>query len=111
MSAIGNLTRWAVVVLAVLAVGRPAGASDPEPAFAKGTTIFGLQVGGGVHNNIEEHGTVSDISFVNFTPRVSHLFFSPFGSGLLRSAFERGPARWGPSYLPPQESTAEGLKV
>ena len=111
MSAIGNLTRWAVVVLAVLAVVRPAAAYDPETAFAKGTTIFGLQVGGGVHNNIEEHGTVSDISFVNFTPRVSHLFFSPFGSGLLRSALEPGLEGWFQYYLSPKESTAEGLKV
>src|SRR4026208_506334 len=106
MSAIGNLTRWAVVVLAVLAVVRPAAPYDPPTAFAKGTTLFGLQGGGGVHNNIEEHGTVSDISFVNFTPRVSHLFFSPFGSGLLRSAFEPGPAGWVSYYLAPKETSA-----
>ena len=114
MTAIGAPRQWgqvALVVLAVLALVRPAAAYDAEAAFAKGTTIFGLQVGGGVHNNIEEHATVSDISFVNFTPRVSHLFFSPFGSGLLRSAFEPGLEGWFQYYLSPKESTAEGLKL
>jgi opacity protein-like surface antigen len=111
MSAIGTPTRWGLVILVVLALARPAAAYDAETAFAKGTMIFGLQVGGGVHNNIEEQATVSDISFVNFTPRVSYLFFPPFGSGLLRSAFEPGLEGWFQYYLSPKESTAEGLKL
>ena len=78
------------VGLAVLAPARPAPAFDPEVAFARGTTIVGLQIGGGAANNVEGHRTVSDISFLTVTPRVSHLFFSPFGSGLFRSAFEPG---------------------
>jgi hypothetical protein len=99
------------MLLMVLSLVQPAAAYDPEAAFAKGTTIFGLQVGGGVHNNIEEQRTVSDISFVNFTPRVSHLFFSPFGSGLLRSAFEPGLEGWFQYYGSPESATAAGLKL
>jgi hypothetical protein len=112
MRAIGEPTRWVMaLVLGMLALVRPAAAYDPEEAFAKGTTVFGLQIGGGVHNNIEEQRVVSDISFVNFTPRVSHLFFSPFGSGLLRSAFEPGLEGWFQYYVSPESATAAGLKL
>jgi hypothetical protein len=111
MRPIKNPRQWGLVLLAVLSLVRPATAFDPEAAFAKGTTIFGLQVGGGVHSNIEEKAFVSDISFVNFPPRVSHLFFSPFGSGLLRSAFEPGLEGWFQYYLSPESATAEGLKL
>jgi len=101
----------AAATLAVLALARPAPAYDPEVAFAKGTTIVGLQVGGGAANNVEGHRTVSDISFVNVTPRISHLFFAPFGSGWLRSAFEPGLEGWFQYYLSPNESVAAGLKL
>jgi opacity protein-like surface antigen len=99
------------VVLAVLAVARPVPAFDSEAPFARGTTIFSLQVGGGVANNIERHRTVSDISFLTATPRVSHLFFEPFGSGLLRSAVEPGVEGWFQYYLSPKQATAEGVKL
>jgi hypothetical protein len=101
----------AAVVLAVLALVYPMAAFDPEATLAKGTTVFGLQVGGGVANNIEGHRTLSDISFLNAAPRVSYLFFSPFGSGLLRSALEPGVEGWFQYYLSPNEATAEGLKL
>ncbi|HUM15500.1 MAG TPA: acyloxyacyl hydrolase [Candidatus Nitrosotalea sp.] len=102
---------WGMVVLTMLALVRPATAFDPEATFAKGTTIFGVQVGGGAANNVENQRTVSDISFVNLTPRVSHLFFAPFGSGLLRSAVEPGLEGWFQYYLSPESSTAQGLKL
>src|SRR5262249_37924266 len=57
------------------------------------------------------HRTVSDISFVNLTPRVSYLFFSPFGSGWLRSAFEPGLEGWFQQYLSPESASAQGLKL
>ena len=101
----------AAVVLAVLALVYPAAAFDPEVTFAKGTTVFGLQARGGVASNIEGHRTLSEISFLNATPRVSHLLFSPFGSGLLRSALEPGVEGWFQYYLSPNEATAEGLKL
>ena len=101
----------AVVMLAVLALVCPAAGFDPEATFAKGATVFGLQVGGGVANSIEGHRTLSDISFLNATPRVSYLLFSPFGSGLLRSALEAGVEGWFQYYLSPNEATAEGLKL
>ena len=101
----------ATVVLAVLALVKPEAAYDPEATIAKGPTVFGLQVGGGVANNIEGHRTLSDISFLNAAPRVSYLFFSPFGSGLLRSALEPGVEGWFQYYLSPNEATAEGLKL
>ena len=101
----------AAVALAVLAVVCPGPAFDAEAAFARGTMIFGLQVGGGAANHIEDHRTLSDISFVNVSPRVSYLLLSPFGSGLLRSAVEPGVEGWFQYYLSPKEATAEGLKL
>ncbi len=91
--------------------GAPGAGLDPEATFARGTTIFGLQVGGGSANNVEGHRTVSDIAFLTATPRVSYLFFSPFGSGLLRSALEPGIEGWFQYYLSPHEATAQGIKV
>ena len=96
----------AAAALAVLALVRPVPAYDPEVVFARGTTIFGLQVGGGAANNVEGHRTVSDIAFLTATPRVSHLFFSPFESGLLRSAAEPGIEGWFQYYLSPKAATA-----
>lgn len=101
----------AAITLAVLALARPAPAFDPEATFARGTTIFGLQVGGGAANNAEGHRRVSDIGFLTATPRVSRLFFSPFGSGILRSAVEPGIEGWFQYYLSPHEATAQGIKV
>ena len=101
----------AAAALAVLALVCPATAYDPEATFARGTTVFGLQVGGGAANNLEGHRTVSDISFLTVTPRVSYLFFNPFGSGLLRSAVEPGVEGWFQYYFSPHEATAQGLKL
>lgn len=106
--------RWqwaALAATAVLCLARPAPAYDPEATFARGTTIFGLQIGGGAANNVEGHRYVSDISFITETPRLSYLFFSPFGSGLLRSAFEPGLEGWFQQYLSPHSATAQGLKL
>lgn len=103
----------AAAVLAVLALvpARSSPAFDPEVTFAKGTTIFGLQVGGGAANNVERQRTVSDISFITVTPRASHLFFAPFGRGLLRGALEPGLEGWLQYYRSPRSATAEGLKL
>jgi hypothetical protein len=106
--------RWqwaALAATAVLSLARPAPAYDPEATFARGTTIFGLQIGGGAANNVEGHRYVSDISFITETPRLSYLFFSPFGSGPLRSAFEPGLEGWFQQYLSPHSATAQGLKL
>lgn len=85
---------------------------DADSAFAAGTTILGLQVGGGVQNNIaEDPPPISGISFLNVTPRLSYLFFPPFGSGWLRSAIEPGMEGWFQYYLEPRTFTAEGLKA
>jgi len=113
MTTMGKAKWWgmaAMTALAVLSLVRPAPAYDAEAAFARGTTIFGLQIGGGAANNFEGHRTVSDISFISATPRVSYLFFSPFGAGWLRSAVEPGIEGWFQYYLSP-DSTAEGLKL
>ncbi len=112
MSESGRRGWWAALsMLATLAVAPPVRAYDPEATFARGTTIFGLQVGGGAANDLEDHRTVTDISFVNVTPRVSYLFFSPFGSGWLRSALEPGLEGWYQHYLSPNSASAEGLKL
>lgn len=107
------MRRVAVVAVVVAICGGPsiAAAFDTEAEFAKGTKIFGLQIGGGDQNNIEGHRTISGISFVNFTPRFSYLPFEPFGSGWLRSAFEPGLEAFFQYYLEPETFTAEGLKI
>ena len=109
-------TNWgrrvvAAAALAMLAGARLAAAYDPDVTFARGTTIVGLQVGGGAATNVEGHRTLSDISFVNATPRVSHPFFSPFGSGLLRSAVEPGLEGWVQYYVSPDKASAQGRKL
>src|ERR1700741_976431 len=101
----------AAAALAVLVTVGAASAYDPEVAFARGTTVFGLQIGGGAASNIEGHRTVSDISFLTATPRISYLFFAPFRSGRLRSAGEPGLEGWFQYYISPKEATAEGLKL
>jgi len=108
-----GLRTWGVVgALLLLGVVPGAGAAfDADAEFAEGTTILGLQIGGGVQNNVERHGFISGISFLNFTPRLSYLPFEPFGSGWLRSALEPGLEGWFQYYLVPQVATAEGLKV
>jgi lipid A 3-O-deacylase len=106
--------RWlgiAVTMMVVLASVRPASAYDAEAAFARGMTIVGLQVGGGAASNVEDHRTVSDISFLNLTPRVSYLLFAPFGSGWFRGALEPGLEGWFQYYRSPDSATAEGLKL
>ncbi len=100
-----------MVMMVVPAPACLTAAFDPEATFAKGTMIFGLQLEGGVANNIEGHRTLSDVSFLNATPRVSSLLVPPFGSGLLRSALEPGVEGWFQYYLSPREATAEGLEV
>jgi len=84
---------------------------DADAAFAKGTTILGVQIGGGAQNNVERHTFLSGISFLDFTPRLSYLPFQPFGSGWLRSAVEPGLEGWFQYYLEPDTATAEGLKA
>jgi opacity protein-like surface antigen len=86
-------------------------AFDTEAEFTRGTKVFGLQIGGGEQHNMEGQRTISDISFLNFTPRFSYLPFPPFGSGLLRSAVEPGLEGWFQDYLSPEQATAEGLKL
>jgi hypothetical protein len=89
----------------------PAAAFDPDGTFARDTVIFSLQAGGGAQNNVEGHGRLSDISFVNFTPRLSWLPFDPIGSGWAHGAFEAGLEGWFQYYMEPHEATAEGLKA
>jgi lipid A 3-O-deacylase PagL len=95
----------------VVTAGAPAVAFDADAEFAKGTTVLGLQVGGGAQNNIAGDPSITGISFLTFSPRLSYLPFEPFGSGWLRSAIEPGLEGWFQYYLEPRGPTAEGLKV
>jgi len=99
-----------VFVVAGLAPGTVA-AFDAGSEFAKGTVIAGVQIGGGVQNNIANDPATSGISYLNLTPRVSYLPLAPFGRGLLKSALEPGLEGWFQYYLEPRVFTAEGLKV
>ncbi len=109
------LGRGVVAVVAIVTAVwlAPAGAAafDPDGSFAQDTVIFSLQAGGGTQSNVEGHGRTSDISFLNFTSRLSWLPFGPVGSGGLHGAFEPGLEGWFQYYLDPREATAEGLKA
>jgi lipid A 3-O-deacylase len=100
-----------LVVLATAAAPMAASAFDAEQEFAQGTKAIGLSLGGGAQNNVENHGRLSGMSFINFNPRFSYFFFEPFGPGILRGAFESGLEGWFQYYLSPDEATAEGLKL
>jgi hypothetical protein len=100
-----------VTLLVVTSLPAAALAFDAEQEFARGTKAFGLSFGGGAQNNVEGHGRLSGISFVNFNPRLSYFFFEPIGPSILRGAFETGLEGWFQYYLSPKEATAEGLKL
>lgn len=93
------------------ATGGYAAAFDPEPEFAKGTTIVGAQVNGGVQANIQHMHSMSDITFVGFQPRLSYLPFEPFGASWYAAALEPGLEGWFQYYLHPQKAAAGGLKA
>jgi len=107
-SGLGTRTCWAVV-LVFCWVGVVA-AADPAEEFSRGTKIFSFQVGGGAQNNVENHRTISGISFVNVTPRLSLLPWDPIGSGFWKGSVETGLEPWFQYYLEPKTATAEGLK-
>lgn len=88
-----------------------AAATDPAEEFSKGTKIFSFQVGGGAQNNVENHGRLSDIRFVNVTPRLSLLPVDPIGSGFWKGSVETGLEPWFQYYLEPKTATAEGMKA
>lgn len=97
----------------VLAMAIPAAALafDPAAEFARGTWIGGVQLGGGVQNNVERHDRTSGVSFLNVTPRFSLLPWDPVGPGWLRGSFEVGLEGWFQYYLEPDGATATGLKA
>ena len=100
---------WAVVgIFCWLGV---AAAADPAEEFSRGTKIIGLQFGGGVQNNVENHRTISGISFVNVEPRFSLLPFDPIGSGILKGSLETGIEPFFQYYLTSEQATAEGMKA
>ena len=108
--------RLAVVLVTLGCWAGAAMAADPAEEFKRGTKIFSLEVGGGASNNVEGHRTVlgaplSDISFVNFAPRLSVLPLDPIGPGFLRGSLETGLEGWFQYYLGPSTATAEGVKV
>jgi len=107
--------RWRLVLAAALLAlpAAPAAASafDIEEELSKGTIGAGFSFGGGVQNNVENHGFISGISFVDFNPRLTYFFFNPIGSGFYRGAFETGFEGWFQYYLTPEQATAEGLKI
>ena len=86
-------------------------ASDVETEFAPGTTIVGVQVGGGAQNNVEGERTISDLSFLSVMSRLSYLPIAPFGAGWLRSALEPGLEGWLQYYRKPGAPSAQGLKA
>ena len=113
MSARSSVATWNVLGVVLLCGMLPsvAAAVDADREFGRGTTILGLQVGGGVQNNIARDPPITGISFVNVTPRLSYLPFEPFGSGVLRSAIEPGIEGWFQFYVEPRFFTAQGAKV
>jgi lipid A 3-O-deacylase len=86
-------------------------AEDPAAVFARGTKILGIQGGGGVQNTIAVDTTITDVSFLNLTPRASFVPWDRFGRGWLRGAVEVGLEGWFQYYLNPDGAAAAGLKA
>jgi hypothetical protein len=103
--------RAAWVIAALFGWVGPAAAADPAEEFTRGTKIFSFQVGGGDQNNLEGHNRISNISFINVTPRLSVLPLDSIGNGFSKGAVETGLEPWFQYYLEPATATAEGLKV
>lgn len=100
-----------LLVLAVFCWTGVAAAADPAEEFSRGTKIIGLQFGGGVQNNVENHGRISGISFVNVEPRFSLLPLDPIGDGFFKGSLETGLEPFFQQYLTPAKVTAEGMKA
>lgn len=100
-----------LLFLGVLWWAAVAMAADPAEEFSRGTKIIGLQVGGGAQNNVENHRTISGISFVNFEPRFSLLPMDPLGSGFLKGSVETGIEPFFQYYRTPEKATAQGMKA
>jgi opacity protein-like surface antigen len=105
------LRRAALGALLLACVVPAAAAMDAESVLTKGTWALGLQVGGGQQNNVENHRTISGVSFVNIEPRLGYFPFEQFGKGWLKGALETGLEGWFQYYLEPDTATAEGLKL
>lgn len=112
-----RLTRSTAMRVALILAGlsgtlsAPASALDTEHQFARGTTIVGLGVNGGVQANIQRETEISGITFVGLEPRLSYLPFEPFGASWYRAAIEPGVAGWFEYYLHPQRAGAAGVKL
>lgn len=112
MPRIGTLTRAALgALLLACALPTAAAAVDGEAVLTKGTWALGLQLGGGAQNNVENHRTISGVSFVNFEPRFGYFPFEQFGKGWLKGALETGLEAWFQYYVEPDTATAQGLKL
>jgi hypothetical protein len=105
----------AVLVTAALwlALDAPsrANAFELEEMFAKGTKVFGLQVNGGVQNNIQHETETSGIDFIGVQPRFSYLPFEPFGSRWYAAAIEPGVEGWVQYYMHPETAVGGGMKA
>src|SRR5215831_17358605 len=101
----------AAVLLLLTESARVAAGFDGDREFAKGTTIAGLQVNGGVQNNLQDELEISGIDFVGIQPRLSYLFFEPLGSSWYKTAIEPGLEGWFQYYLHPERAAAGGLKL
>jgi len=86
-------------------------AFEAAQAFAKGTTIVGLQANGGVQNNIQQETETSRLDFIGLQPRLSYLPFQPFGSRWYAAALEPGVEGWVQYYMHPDTAVAGGLKA
>lgn len=99
------------MLFALLWWAGPAAAADPAEEFSRGTKIVSLQFGGGVQNNVENHRTISGISFVSFEPRFSLLPMDPLGSGFWKGSLETGIEPFFQYYRTPEKATAQGVKA
>ena len=103
---------WAAGALGLLvALPGPAAAFDAAAEFAKGTLILGLQINGGVQNNLQREPQTSGISFAGVEPRLSYLPFAPVGASWYAVAVEPGLEGWVQYYVHPQKAAAAGLKA
>jgi opacity protein-like surface antigen len=100
-----------VVLVAMWAVPLGAGAQDADQVFTKGKKIASFIAGGGAQSHTPTYDEYSDLSFLNFDPRLGYLPFEAVGPGWLRGSLEVALEAWLQHYLEPDGAGALGIKA
>jgi opacity protein-like surface antigen len=101
----------AAILMMLPAAPGAADAQDASEVLTKGKVIASFIVGGGAQNHVQNWDEYSDLSFLNFNPRLGFLPFDAVGPGWLRGSLEVALEAWMQHYLEPDGPGALGIKA